>query len=196
MALQPESEKKELIKKASKELFFRFGFTKTSMDDIARQCGLAKPTLYYYYPNKEAIFDDVVIEEAGKFMAVVRGKLPRDAPPDEKLAAFFMTIYEEMKHYAAETEELPEYLCQHSPHGRPIIEKLSELFKAHIRPILREGMETGVFRIEDEEITIQTLRFMTRYLNLDWMHHNAEPVCDAIVATMIQILLNGLRRYD
>ncbi|OPX34946.1 hypothetical protein B1H10_02420, partial [candidate division KSB1 bacterium 4484_188] len=27
----------------SKELFFRFGFHKTSMDDIARQSGMAKP---------------------------------------------------------------------------------------------------------------------------------------------------------
>jgi len=56
MTLKVDLEKKQKITEAAKELFFRFGFSKTSMDDIAVQSGMAKPTLYYYYDNKEAIF--------------------------------------------------------------------------------------------------------------------------------------------
>ena len=43
--------KRECIKVASKKLFYQFGTNKTSMDDIAKQCQIAKSTLYYYYEN-------------------------------------------------------------------------------------------------------------------------------------------------
>lgn len=41
---------------ASMEICARYGFRKTSMEDIARTAGMSRPALYQYYPNKEAIF--------------------------------------------------------------------------------------------------------------------------------------------
>ena len=81
MSVSNDLKKKELIKKAARDLFFRFGFNKTSMEDIAKQSGLAKPTLYYYYESKNSIFNEIVIEEATRFMDKVETKIP-DTLPD------------------------------------------------------------------------------------------------------------------
>jgi AcrR family transcriptional regulator len=48
------------ILNAAGETFIRYGFRKTSMDDVARAAGLSRQSLYAYFPTKEALFRDVV----------------------------------------------------------------------------------------------------------------------------------------
>lgn len=179
---------------SARDLFFQFGLNKTSMEDIARQSGMAKPTLYYYYPNKESIFNEVVIEEARAFMDKVERKLPGNASAEEKIAIFFRTVYQDLKYYAAKMEKVPVYMCEHSPHGRPIVEKINALFRQKLLPLLTSGKKEGNFDFEDADITVSTLVFMTDFLNFDWMHHHPEKVRDQIVETMIEIILKGLKR--
>lgn len=56
-------EKEKEILKAAKECFARFGYEKTTLDDIGKMTGLNKASLYYYYKNKEAIFAAVILWE-------------------------------------------------------------------------------------------------------------------------------------
>ena len=41
------------------QLFTRAGIHGTSLNDIAQAAGLSKGTLYYYYPTKEALVNDI-----------------------------------------------------------------------------------------------------------------------------------------
>lgn len=41
-------------------LFLRFGYRKTSMDEIARAVGLSRQGLYLWFPNKQALFSEMV----------------------------------------------------------------------------------------------------------------------------------------
>ena len=49
--------KREAILEAAQALFLKHGLRGTSMEAIARQAGIAKPTLYAYFPQKTAIFE-------------------------------------------------------------------------------------------------------------------------------------------
>ena len=189
-------EKKTIIRQSARELFFRLGFNKTSMGDIARQSGLAKPTLYYYYPSKESIFDEIVIEEATFFMEAVEQEIPDDSNAVEKVKHFFKISYHKLKQHADVVADLPRYLCEHSPHGHPIVEKLNTLYIKKLIPLLREGREEGLFDIEDEELTAVTLVYMTEFLNLDWIQHYPQEKQEKVVETMINLLLNGLKRRN
>src|SRR5258706_11513929 len=48
--------KRESILAAALELFGRYGYRRTSIDDIARQAGVAKGTVYLHVETKEALF--------------------------------------------------------------------------------------------------------------------------------------------
>lgn len=48
--------KRQLILDAALDLFGRYGFRRTSIDDIARAAGIAKGTVYLYVETKEALF--------------------------------------------------------------------------------------------------------------------------------------------
>ncbi len=45
---------------ASRDLFARFGYKKTTMEDIAMALRKGKSSLYYYFKNKEEIFQAVI----------------------------------------------------------------------------------------------------------------------------------------
>lgn len=193
MATNNDAQKKQLIKSAAKDLFFRFGFTKTSMEDIARQSGLAKPTLYYYYTNKQEIFNAVVIDEASRFMDKVEQSLPPEYSADEKITLFFQLIYKGLKKYASEMSKVPDLMYDSSPHGKPIVAAINKSFAEKLRPLLLAGREEGLFDFKDENITTSSLVFMTDFLNLEWIRQHPEKTRDEVVERMIEIILNGLK---
>lgn len=59
--------RKDLILKVAKERFARYGFKKTTMDEIAADLRMGKPTLYYYYQTKEQIYEAVLKFEIEEF---------------------------------------------------------------------------------------------------------------------------------
>lgn len=68
-------DKKDEIRKAAIECFARYGFEKTTMDDIGKLVGLNKASLYYYYKNKEAIYGDAIYAEADQAIQGFRSQL-------------------------------------------------------------------------------------------------------------------------
>ncbi|MEA1939167.1 MAG: TetR/AcrR family transcriptional regulator [Candidatus Caldatribacteriota bacterium] len=46
------TDKKEKILEAAREIFFKKSFYEATMDDIAQISGIKKPTIYYYFPSK------------------------------------------------------------------------------------------------------------------------------------------------
>lgn len=49
---------------AASELFVRFGYDKTTMNDIAREAGVAKSTIYLRWKKKEDLFEALLMRES------------------------------------------------------------------------------------------------------------------------------------
>ncbi len=60
--------KKKMILEISRDLFAKYGFSKTTLDDIANAIGMKKPSLYYYYNSKETILFDVIQNEKKTYL--------------------------------------------------------------------------------------------------------------------------------
>src|SRR5438128_278676 len=69
-----EREKRETILHAAVRAFARFGFRKTSIDEIAKDAGVAKGTVYLACDSKEDLFYQSVHREVRAFQAEL-GKL-------------------------------------------------------------------------------------------------------------------------
>ena len=61
------------IGKAALECFAERGYAASSLDEIAARAGVTKGTLYLYFPNKEALFKDVVRQALVPRIAALRG---------------------------------------------------------------------------------------------------------------------------
>jgi AcrR family transcriptional regulator len=53
---------KESIKRAAQELFRKFGYHKTSVNEIAKKAKIAKATIYKYFDSKEAILHVLLMD--------------------------------------------------------------------------------------------------------------------------------------
>ncbi|WP_242126600.1 TetR/AcrR family transcriptional regulator [Sphingobium sp. Sx8-8] len=58
--LVPASSRADQIIAATRALFVRYGYRRTSVDDIAREAGVAKATLYLHFSGKEEMFREMI----------------------------------------------------------------------------------------------------------------------------------------
>src|SRR5690606_20341433 len=53
---------KESIKKAAKDLFRKYGYHKTSVNEIAKKAKIAKATIYKYFESKELVLHSILMD--------------------------------------------------------------------------------------------------------------------------------------
>src|SRR5436305_6032709 len=56
-------ERADRILDAAAELILRWGYKKTTIDDIAKQAGVAKGTIYLHWKTRESLFRALLIRE-------------------------------------------------------------------------------------------------------------------------------------
>ena len=53
---ETENPKREAILSAAETLFRRYGYRRTSMEDIAKETGMSRPSVYSHFKNKDEVF--------------------------------------------------------------------------------------------------------------------------------------------
>ncbi len=102
-------DKRIRIVEAATQLFSRYGFKRTSLDLLAAEAGVAKPTVYAYFTDKEAIFVAVVEHVGARLHAAAEEASNGDAPIEERLAAMLSakhTTYYELVEASPHAQEL------------------------------------------------------------------------------------------
>lgn len=79
---------KQQIIVAAGIIFERYGFKKTTMDDIAYAAGKGKSSLYYYFKNKEEVFEAVVAHEAEQLVAEINTAINTSHSAVDKLRSY------------------------------------------------------------------------------------------------------------
>jgi AcrR family transcriptional regulator len=80
------TDKKTLILEAADNLLHRFGYSKTSLDDIAKEAGLGKGTIYYYFESKEEIFIAVAKQHSEKYFLLIKESIAAEKTFADKFA--------------------------------------------------------------------------------------------------------------
>lgn len=82
---------REKIIKAAQELFARYGFKKTTLDDIAKAAGMTKSALYYYFENRNDILRIVANIEISKGKEQLAGVMESGKSAPDKFAEYVKT---------------------------------------------------------------------------------------------------------
>ena len=89
-----KEQRRSYILDAAEKLFFTRGYDNVSMDDIAREIGLNKATLYLYFENKESLFFAVVLRGARILNSMVNEKIKGCRTGIETLDAIGIAYFE------------------------------------------------------------------------------------------------------
>jgi len=85
--MEQNSDRKIEIIEAAKKLFSKKGYSPTSMDDIAKEVGITKASLYYFFKGKEEIFSAIVSQVAAEVKESLGQELKICKPDASALAA-------------------------------------------------------------------------------------------------------------
>lgn len=81
------------IADAALRLFARYGYKRSSMDDIAKEAGLSKATLYFHFKGKDDIFRTMMKLLAKRVDSRCREVMAMDAPFGARLSALLQAHY-------------------------------------------------------------------------------------------------------
>lgn len=84
--------KREQIIDGAKAVFMKLGFDAASMNDITREAGVSKGTIYVYFQNKEHLFTAMVARERERITARMRDILEGSEEVEDGLYHFGMSF--------------------------------------------------------------------------------------------------------
>ncbi|HEY8392472.1 MAG TPA: TetR/AcrR family transcriptional regulator [Capillibacterium sp.] len=189
-----ETDVRQNIINAAREIFARYGFRKTTMDEIARAARKGKSSLYHYFKSKEEVFQAVVEQEAAEVKAEINRAVAAGRTPEEKFRAYVLTRMTALQRVANFFRAFKdEYLESYS-----FIEQLRESYNqyeiATITSILREGMAKKVFAVKDLELTAYTIFIAAKGLEYSWALESDRKKIETNIDCMLDILFYGLVR--
>ncbi len=81
---------KESVFVASRELFKKYGYHKTSVNEIAKKARIAKATIYKYFESKEQILDTILMDYLDVNLNEILNNKAKFANEEEHLKALVM----------------------------------------------------------------------------------------------------------
>nr|WP_319509287.1 TetR/AcrR family transcriptional regulator [uncultured Draconibacterium sp.] len=148
---------KEQIIEAAGVVFERYGFKKTTMDDIAYAAGKGKSSLYYYFKNKEEVFEAVVAHEAEHLLNEINASINVSKPAVEKLRSY---VNIRMKRFV-QRGNLATALNDNFLATFSFIEKIRNNYRDieidMIGEIIKEGIEKNEFKPVDTNFIAEAI---------------------------------------
>ena len=146
----PLTETHELILDAALTQFDQFGPTKTTMNDIAREAGLARATLYLHFPNKKALYGAALTRATDTLVTACEALMDEQLTSQRKLRRFVELTTET---YTANPAFLSAMTDEPSFVLRKIANKILETHRekqiSFLCAILDQGVATNEFRAID-----------------------------------------------
>jgi len=115
--------KREAILRGGMAVFLKFGFERTSMDEVAARAGVSKMTVYRHFGSKEDLFAGVITELCNPIVAKELERL-FDQEPEQALRGYAQRMIDTV--FAPETIELHRIVIAESSR----FPKLGEMFYA------------------------------------------------------------------
>ncbi|AMC11604.1 hypothetical protein Lupro_10155 [Lutibacter profundi] len=145
-----EGTREKIITVANK-LFSRFGFHKTSMDEIAKISRKAKGSLYYHFASKEDLFKEVVSKEIinikNQLSILVQNK---QLSASEKIKSYFIVRMDVMHNASNYHETIKADFFEHFDFIDDLRTELDVWEKENIKKIIEQGIKTKEFEIKGD----------------------------------------------
>jgi AcrR family transcriptional regulator len=142
-----------LILDRAKSRFDRFGYKKTTMDEISRDCRISKKTVYVCFKDKEHLFLSLLLRESSLAQEYIFAQTRGIADPVEKLKILLKTAVD----YFNQDHFLTRILKDEDALYSPVLQQryrrqVEEALIPAITEILSQGQRIG--RIRDIDVNV------------------------------------------
>lgn len=164
MARQSEKKYNKLLDKAE-ELFWKFGYNSVSVDQIAKEAGISKMTIYKHFHSKEDLFIEVLMNYSEYHIDVLMEKINEKYHTLEKIKAMY-------SYTLALNNQLSPIFIRDILDRASILTKITSYKEKRSLEIWRNIIEDGIQKKEIRELDVDficniLLRIPTIFINTD-----------------------------
>lgn len=177
---------------AAERCIVRWGIRKTSLDDIAREAGVSRATVYREFPGgKERVVEGVLCHVVGRFFHELEAELVAAPTLDELLAVGVGALLREAVDnpvLPSLLEREPDLVLPHFAFHR--FERVFALADAVCRPHLERFVSPGAVRPAVELLARSVLSLA--FQPADWLDPHDDAAVRRLVTTYLVPAMTGL----
>ena len=185
---------RESIINAAREVFARYGFRKTTMDDIAQAARKGKSSLYHYFEGKDDVFRAVVEKEGNILEREMERALEKEDTPQAKLMTYTVKRMEILNRVANFYSAFQDDYLENYGFIQKLRKKSDEWEFNTIKRILQEGVDKKLFHIKDLELAAYAIVTTMKGFEYHWAMQKDTSKLKSGVDSLFEILFNGIMR--
>lgn len=189
-----DSVKWERIVDQASKAFARFGFRKTSIEDVARAAGVAKGTVYLGCQSKQDLFYQAILRDLQQWRGELAERIDPRKPADETLVEVVLGAFAIMDQHPLTRDLIKGDLYVDLPDWTAHLDELRAHGVGVFVEILGIGVRQGRFRatLDIEEVSGIMLDLVTTTI----LYLTRDPAGEAHIPRRLQVafdvLLNGI----
>lgn len=146
------AERRQQIVTLAAGLFDQGGYSSTTMDDIAHEVGVAKPTLYHYFPSKDDILHAIHEEFIDLLISRHESRAATGLRPEQLLLEVMADILELMETHRGHVRVFFEHHRELPTEAKGPIRVKRDRYEQIVESLIGESIELGVFRETDRHL--------------------------------------------
>ncbi|HTI99966.1 MAG TPA: TetR family transcriptional regulator [Dongiaceae bacterium] len=146
---QRSAETKASILAVAERSFATAGLAGARMEAIAAAAGVNKALLYYYFKDKQALYEAIVEDHFRTFNARALELLGRPGPAGAVLLEYVSLHFDFISAKQQSAPLFQQFMMSHAPRAKKLIRKYVQPRSAAMAALLERGMRSGEFRRTD-----------------------------------------------
>ncbi len=187
-----EIEVKSLIVESATKYFSKYGFYKTTMEEIAMHIHKAKGVLYYYYKSKEELFNEVLKQELND----VKVELSKITSSNNEfltiLKKYFLTRLKLLNTAVNYHETLKADFFEKYYFVKDVRDDFAEFERNQITLILKKGKKDGYITIKNINSTVNVIIMILSSIEIPLYLQNKYAEYENTIVELILMIMDGL----
>jgi AcrR family transcriptional regulator len=184
------------ILQVAKELFTKRGFANVAMRDICRAADVTPPTIYYYFKNKEALFDAVVRETVtmSEFINRLEEESGKAHGYEGKIRAF-TNIY--LTYFPKNMLNVGLYVrnsTQLDSVGKNTLSNELTRIQSVLLELIQKGIDAGEFRDTDPRMAAECLLGMMHRFIFQQIHFQRSYDSSEATSYLVDFFLRAMKQ--
>ncbi|OGP69513.1 MAG: hypothetical protein A2Y80_06135 [Deltaproteobacteria bacterium RBG_13_58_19] len=182
---------------AARSLLEQGGVEGLTMDGIAAAAGVAKGTLYLYFPSKEELIQEMLSQAGENLLAALESLINTPRPPEEKLRQVVTWL---LNHLERERVLFPVFMqeLRRERSGEPgrgrRLQDLEEKIMAKLTGLFAEGIAQGQFIPADPRLFTFLVMGLVRAVGHYQMAAGREGAVKEALPVLSTLIFSGLRQ--
>lgn len=182
---------RDCILDAAVQLFAEYGYHAAPLRDIARIAGIQAASIYHHYPNKQSLLVEIMETHMQRLNQSTERILRSYHHPLQQFHEVIANHIRMHTTYKSEFFIIDTEIRSLESDNRTYILSLRDQYEKYLQTILREGMEQGIFRSCDVNVTSYALIAMCTQVAA-WFRADGRLSVQQVITIYSQLITQGL----